>query len=105
MKIVICDYKTDLARDLEYEKNLLKSALPNVEIVVYEYRDNKAELIDVLSNADAVINTYVTFDREVLYSRLLALWRRSGGTGHRGCCPRPGARSHGPPSDGGAPRP
>ncbi len=66
MKIVICDYKTDLARDLEYEKNLLKSALPNVEIVVYEYRDNKAELIDVLSNADAVINTYVTFDREVL---------------------------------------
>lgn len=66
MKIVICDYKTDLARDLEYERNRLKDALPRAEIVVYEYSDNKAELIDVLSDADAVINTYVPFDREVL---------------------------------------
>ena len=66
MKIVICDYKTDLARDLTYEKKRLEDALPGVEIEVYEYKDNKAELIDMLSDADAVINTYVTFDRDVL---------------------------------------
>ena len=51
MKIVICDYKTDLARDLTYEKKRLEDALPGVEIEVYEYKDNKAELIDMLSES------------------------------------------------------
>ena len=65
MKIVICDYRADLARDLAYEETLLKNALPGVEIVVYEYRDDKADLIRTVADADAVINTYVQFDREV----------------------------------------
>jgi D-3-phosphoglycerate dehydrogenase len=66
MKIVICDYKTDLGRDLDYEIRQLKEALPESEIVVYEYQDDKQDLIRVLQGADAVINTYVDFDREVL---------------------------------------
>ena len=66
MKIVICDYKTDLARDLDYEKALLKQALPDAQIEVYEYHNDKDELISVVADADAVINTYVDFDREVL---------------------------------------
>ena len=66
MKIVICDYKTDLARDLDYEIAKLNAALPGAQVVVYEYRDNKQELIQTLKDADAVINTYVDLDRDIL---------------------------------------
>lgn len=66
MKVVICDYKTDLARNVEYEKELLKKAFPEVQIETYEYHDDKKELISVVADADAVINTYIDFDREIL---------------------------------------
>lgn len=66
MKIVICDYKIDLSRDLDHEIGVLKAALPEAQIVVYEYQDNKQELIRTLRDADAVINTYVELDQEVL---------------------------------------
>lgn len=66
MKIVICDYAIDLARNLDYEIAQLRRALPDPEIVVYEYKDDKQDLIRVLSDADAVINTYVPLDREIL---------------------------------------
>ena len=66
MKVVICDYKTDLARNVEYEKELLKKAFPEVQIETYEYHDDKEELISVVADADAVINTYIDFDREIL---------------------------------------
>lgn len=66
MKIVICDYKTDLARDLGYEIAKLNAALPGAQVVVYEYRDDKQELIQTLKDADAVINTYVDLDRDIL---------------------------------------
>lgn len=66
MKIVICDYKIDLARELDYELGKLKEAFPEAQVVVYEYQDDKRELIEVLKDADAVINTYVNLDREVL---------------------------------------
>lgn len=67
MKIVICDYKTDLARDLEYECTRLRAALPDAEVVVYEYTDeHKQEFIELMRYADAAITTYVTFDREIL---------------------------------------
>jgi len=67
LKIVICDYKADLGRPYEYEVDLLKAALPETEIVVYEYKDeNKAEFIELMKDADAAINTYVTFDYEIL---------------------------------------
>jgi D-3-phosphoglycerate dehydrogenase len=66
MKIVICDYYEDLQRDLDFEKEMLINGLNNPEIVVYEYKGDKAELIDAISDADAVINTYVHFDRDIL---------------------------------------
>lgn len=67
MKIVICDYAADLGRPYEYEIGLLKAALPDAKVVVYEYRDeNKQEFIELMRDADAAINTYVTFDREIL---------------------------------------
>ncbi|MDR1245845.1 MAG: C-terminal binding protein [Clostridiales Family XIII bacterium] len=66
MKIVICDYYEDLQRDLNFEKELLTRGLNNPEIAVYEYKGDKAELIDVISDADAIINTYVDLDREIL---------------------------------------
>ena len=66
MKVVICDYKTDLSRNVEYEKELLRKAFPDVQIETYEYHDDKKELISVVADADAVINTYIDFDREIL---------------------------------------
>ncbi len=66
MKIVICDYKTDLGRDLDYEIARLNQEIPNAEVIVYEYQDNKEELIALLADADAVITTYVQLDREIL---------------------------------------
>lgn len=66
MKIVICDYKVDLDRDLDYELERLRKALPEAQVEVYEYRDDKQDLIRTLQDADAVINTYVDLDREVL---------------------------------------
>ncbi len=67
MKIVLCDYKVDLARDLSYEVDILKKWFPDAEIISYEYRDeNKAEFMELMEDADAAINTYVTFDREIL---------------------------------------
>ena len=66
MKIVICDYKADLGRGISYEIDRLKRELPDPEIVVFEYLDNKQELIQTLRDADAVINTYVNLDREIL---------------------------------------
>lgn len=66
MKVVICDYKTDLARNVEYEKELLRKAFPDVQIETYEYHDDKKELISIVADADAVINTYIDFDREIL---------------------------------------
>jgi D-3-phosphoglycerate dehydrogenase len=66
MKIVICDYREDLQRNLDFEKAMLTKGLNNPEIVVYEHKGDKAKLIDVVSDAAAVINTYVDFDEEVL---------------------------------------
>ena len=66
MKVVICDYKTDLSRNVEYEKELLRKAFPDVQIETYEYHDDKKELISIVADADAVINTYIDFDREIL---------------------------------------
>ena len=67
MKIVLCDYKVDLARDLDYEIDRMKKVFPDAEYVIYEYKDeNKQEFIELMRDADAAITTYVTFDREIL---------------------------------------
>ena len=67
MKIVLCDYKVDLDRDLDYEAERLRKVFPDAEIVYYEYKDeNKQEFIRLMKDADAAITTYVTFDREIL---------------------------------------
>ena len=66
MKIVICDYPVDLDRNLEYEFSQLRQAFPSAELVSFAYRDDPEALIDVLRDADAVINTYVAFDRGIL---------------------------------------
>lgn len=66
MKIVICDYPVDLDRNLEYEFSQLKRAFPDAEVVSFEYHDNPDALIEVLNDADAVINTYVNLDRSIL---------------------------------------
>lgn len=66
MKIVITDYKETLDRDIRYEVCILKEMLPDAEVIVFEYRDNKEELCEVLADADAVKTAFVMMDKEIL---------------------------------------
>ena len=66
MKILLCDYKVDLDRNYDYEIQLLKRAIPDVEVLTYEYADErKSEFLKVIADVDSVINTYVPFTRDV----------------------------------------
>lgn len=68
MKIVICDYREELNRNLQYEKKMLADNLKDVEIVVYEYKDDKEELKKVIKDADGIISTFIKIDKEILDS-------------------------------------
>lgn len=66
MKIIITDYKETLNRNIHYEVCILKEMLPDTEIIIYEYKDNKEELCEVLAEADAVKTAFVMLDQAVL---------------------------------------
>ena len=71
MKIVICDYKEPLNRDLNLEKTLLKRILgETTEIITYEYEGNIEELKEVIHNADGILTSYLEFPAEVINSTL-----------------------------------
>lgn len=65
MKVVISDYKYILGRDLEYEISILKR-IKDVEVVIYEYKENKEEFIKVIEEADSIITAYINLDKEIL---------------------------------------
>lgn len=67
MKIVISDYKDTLKRNLNYEIELLKKGLgEDTEIVIYEYKDNEKEFINIMQGADALITAYINITPEIL---------------------------------------
>lgn len=66
MKIVICDYPDVLIRDLDYEKKLLQDNIKDAEIVIYQYKDNKEEFIEVIKDADAILTAFLPIDKEVI---------------------------------------
>ena len=66
MKIVICDYPDVLIRDLDYEKNIIKDNIKDAEVVVYQYRDNKDEFIEIIKDADAILTAFLPIDKEVI---------------------------------------
>lgn len=66
MKIVICDYKDVLKRNLEYEKNILLSGLKDAEIIIYEYNGDQNEFIEVIKDADAILTAFLDINKSVI---------------------------------------
>lgn len=68
MKVVITDYKDVLERDLEYEKNILSKALKGSDIVIYEYKGNQNEFLEVIKDADAILTAFLDINKTVIDS-------------------------------------
>lgn len=67
MRIVITDTAEPLNRDLEFEKKILFKLLGNdADIEVYTYNGDREELITKISDADAILTSYLQFDAELL---------------------------------------
>lgn len=67
MKVVITDYPDSMMPTHDYEKEILKSGLENVEIVVYEYHDeNRDEFFEVIKDADAILTAFTKIDAKAM---------------------------------------
>lgn len=66
MKIVICDYKDVLIRDLAYERKLILDNLKDSEVIIYPYNGDIDEFIETIKDADGIITAFLEIDREVL---------------------------------------
>lgn len=66
MKVVICDYKDVLDRELEYEKTIIKNGIKDVYISVYEYTGDNEEFIKEIENADAILTAFLDIDKDVI---------------------------------------
>ena len=47
MKIMLCDYPSEMQRDLSYEKQLLQTGLPGAEVLTAAYRDAESFIRDM----------------------------------------------------------
>lgn len=66
MKILISDYKASMMPSHEYEIEVLKKGLPDAKIEVYEYtEENRAEFLEKIEDADALLTAFVRVDKEV----------------------------------------
>ncbi|EHJ56110.1 hypothetical protein HMPREF9318_01263 [Streptococcus urinalis FB127-CNA-2] len=67
MKIVITDYAESMMPSHDYEKEILKNGLgDDLDIVVYEYTDNKEEFYQVIKDADAILTAFVKIDEDIM---------------------------------------
>ena len=66
MKVVICDYKDVLDRELEYEKDIIKNGIKDVDISVYEYKGDNEEFIKEIEDADAILTAFLDIDKDVI---------------------------------------
>ncbi|MFI3226882.1 MAG: NAD(P)-dependent oxidoreductase [Clostridia bacterium] len=67
MKIVICDYKEPLSRDLDREVQHIKKGLgEDTEVIIYEYKGDRDELKELLKDADGVLTSYLEFDADLI---------------------------------------
>lgn len=67
MKVLIADLPKAQNRDIDYEINLLKSAFPDVETVVYNYDEaKKNEFKALLRDADAILTALIIMDKDML---------------------------------------
>ncbi len=66
MKILISDYKYSMMPSHDYETSVLKAGLPEAEIEVYEYTDDKRnEFLEKMSDATALLTAFIPVDKEV----------------------------------------
>lgn len=67
MKILISDYRASMMPSHDYEIQVLRKSLPDAEIEVYEYSDEKrAEFYEKLQNTNALLTAFIRMDREAL---------------------------------------
>lgn len=66
MKIVISDYKDSMMPQHDDEITMLSAGLPDAEIIIYEYTDQKRdEFIDLLAGAEALLTAFIRLDAPV----------------------------------------
>ena len=66
MKIVICDYPDTLRqRKLDYEVQLLRTALPDSEVCIVPY-ESREQMADALRDADALLTAFAPVDDALL---------------------------------------
>lgn len=66
MKILISDYKASMMPVHDYEMEVLKNGLPDAEIEVYEYTDEKrAEFLEKMQDVTALLTAFIKIDKEV----------------------------------------
>lgn len=67
MKVIISDYKEAMMPNHEIEIQLLKKGLDDVEVIVYEYTDEKKdEFISLLKDADALLTGFIKVDKKMM---------------------------------------
>ncbi len=67
MKILISDYRASMMPSHDYEIQVLRKGLPDADIEVYEYSDEKrAEFYEKLQNTNALLTAFIRMDREAL---------------------------------------
>ncbi len=66
-KILLCDYKEPMNRNLEIEKQLLTSGfLPDVTVETMIYEDDNDALLAALADVDALLTAYIPMDEALL---------------------------------------
>lgn len=67
MKILISDYAAGLMTTHDYEFDILQFSLPEAEIEVYVYTDEKREeFLEKMEDVDALLTAFIKIDKEVL---------------------------------------
>ncbi len=66
MKILISDYRDSMMPSHDYENKILKAGLPEAEVFVYEYTDEKrADFLELISDVDVLLTAFIKIDETV----------------------------------------
>lgn len=65
INVLICDYPQELTRDIDFEINLLKKHMPEVEVKLLPYTSEN-ELIENLQGVDALLTAFIPVTENIL---------------------------------------
>lgn len=69
MKIVICDYKEPLNRDLNLEISFFKKGLgEDTEVQIYEHNGDEEAFKNAIHDADGILTSYLEFPADIINS-------------------------------------